>query len=138
LHRIVREYASRHRPLPGLRTVASAAASRISGPVQLYQEARNALLRHYVQPWLEALHTQDPELYADNLYEECKAPAYNSNPSTDPAEDGAAIANRALDRLVAMLDAGIASSCLLELLTIWLEDLGVLTDQVSCCIPNVA
>lgn len=57
LHEIVKQFASKHKRLPGVRS-----GTKGSSSVQQYKEDRAALLERYARPWLIALHNQDPAL----------------------------------------------------------------------------
>lgn len=143
MHHIVKEYASKHRRLPGLRSSTSI-PSRTSGPVQLYQEARNGILRRYIQPWLAKLYVQDPDLYVDVLYEQCRAipPLCASEQGIGKTGKTAKgnVEQLALERMLAAVDCGIAYGCLPDLLMMWLHDLEPLHDKVAhhtiLCIPR--
>ena len=55
MHEIVKQYASKHRRLPGVRSGLKGSSS-----VQAYKDDRMALRVRYAEPWLHALHDQDP------------------------------------------------------------------------------
>ncbi|KAG8896037.1 hypothetical protein FRB99_000216, partial [Tulasnella sp. 403] len=80
LIRIARDYVARGKPLPGVRTEVDPAAwpapnsnagvrssSRSGGD---YISCRRELVNKYGARWMLALHTQDPDFYADAVYEE--------------------------------------------------------------------
>ncbi|WVF68781.1 hypothetical protein IAT40_003553 [Kwoniella sp. CBS 6097] len=133
LLQIVKTYASRHRRLPGVRLTAGQGVLKGESSVNVYKDDRGTLLSKYVEPWLKALHDQDPSLYAGIVYEECKnAAAAGVNIDTVEESDeqvGSRIAGIALERMTAMVDAGVTFTTLMDLLTAWLEDLGALADQ---------
>ncbi|OCF37304.1 hypothetical protein I316_01213 [Kwoniella heveanensis BCC8398] len=133
LLQIVKTYASRHRRLPGVRSTAGQGKVKGESSVNVYKEDRDTLLRRYVEPWLKALHDQDPSLYAGIVYEECKNAAA-AGVNVDTVEEsneqvGSRIAGIALERMTAIVDAGVTFTTLMDLLTAWLEDLGALADQ---------
>ncbi|WWD18729.1 hypothetical protein CI109_103183 [Kwoniella shandongensis] len=131
LHRIVKNYASKHKRLPGVRQTAGAAKGTSS--VSVYKDDRQRLLAVYVEPWLRALHDQDPALYAHIVYERCKLAAGDVvvQELGDASDEQVAskMAGVALERMATMLDANVVFSVLMDLLTAWLEDLGTLADQ---------
>jgi hypothetical protein len=66
LLQIVKKYASRNKPLPGVReTSSSSKGYQGTSAVPLYKEDRGRLLTQYARPWLKALHDQDADLYVD-------------------------------------------------------------------------
>ncbi|KAK4689023.1 hypothetical protein P7C73_g1090, partial [Tremellales sp. Uapishka_1] len=126
LHEIVRDYASQRRKLPGVRVIGSSAKG--SSSVSVYKEDRARLLGMFARPWLEALHEQDPALYAHVVYEQCKS-ASDLPSTTRDVEAASQVAKLALERIATLTDAKVVFSISMDLLTAWLEDLGTLADQ---------
>lgn len=58
LRDIIKKYASKHRRIPGVRPAAGAQ----KGSVDMYKQDRQRSRRMFVEPWLKALHDQDPAL----------------------------------------------------------------------------
>ncbi|WVR06582.1 hypothetical protein IAU60_003614 [Kwoniella sp. DSM 27419] len=135
LLQIVKLFASRHKRLPGVRAATSAGPNgdKASTSVNAYKESRERLLHAHVQPWLAALHDQDPALYAAIVYDECKDSAAAALPADTSDQTDTEVASRiagvALERMTAVANAGVIFTTSMDLLTAWLEDLGTLADQ---------
>ncbi|KAL7420508.1 hypothetical protein Q5752_004458 [Cryptotrichosporon argae] len=127
IHRIVKDYASKRKRLPGVRATAGPGGAKSAATVGMYKNDRRRLLDRHAVPWLAALHAQDAALYAHVAYEQCKAPAGWAAERPDDA--GSQVATLALERLAALAEAGAIFSVLLDLLTAWLEDLGGLAEK---------
>ncbi|ORY30604.1 hypothetical protein BCR39DRAFT_529130 [Naematelia encephala] len=126
IHQIVKLYASKHRRLPGVRLVESKGSASVS----VYKEDRKSLLLRYAQPWLFALHNQDPAIYAGMMYEQCKAPLRHlTSEKTFVGSTATGIAGLALERITHVIDSDVVFTALLDLLVAWLEDLGGLEGQ---------
>nr|XP_018262073.1 uncharacterized protein I303_05088 [Kwoniella dejecticola CBS 10117]OBR84231.1 hypothetical protein I303_05088 [Kwoniella dejecticola CBS 10117] len=148
---IVRNYASKHKKLPGIKS-STPTSSKINltngignsipmgqnayqkeSSVNIYKESRIKMLNKFGKPWLRALHDLDPVSYAAMVYEECKNPlaAGKLNFEAEETDDQMAskMAGIALERMTAVVDADVIFSTLMELVTAWLEDLGALADQ---------
>ena len=131
LHGIVRMYASKHRRLPGVRSSAGAGAKGTSS-VQVYKDDRLAIQNRYARPWLEVLHEHDPTLYAHVVYDQCRSlSGLDLPPEASTEVVAAAIAGSALEKMAVMGDERLLFSTQLDLLTSWLEDLGVLAGKVG-------
>lgn len=158
MHTIVKEYASKNRRIPGVRSDRQGSQTSVSA----YQRTRQQLQTRYASPWLKALHQQDPILsvvrpyilaqranrnrphrYALVVYEECKSldqdklimstvrETTGSRTLTDSLHQVSGIASQALDRMVIMSDQNLLFGIHVQLVIAWLEDLGVHARQVS-------
>ena len=101
LHQVVREYASRQRPPPGVRSSDSSIAT--------YKAAQYSLLVTFVQPWLAALHHLDPASFVDMAY----------HVATESAKTDASIV---IEKITILADAGVIFGSTMDLLVSWLED----------------
>ncbi|WVQ84347.1 hypothetical protein IAT38_006499 [Cryptococcus sp. DSM 104549] len=123
---IVRDYATKYLPVPGLKTQAKG-----SSVAAVYETDRRRLMKRYVVPWLEAWHDLDPGLYAMSVYEQCKLadnPEDDINLLTD-AQGASRMAGNAMENMTRVAEAGVVFSTVPALLISWLEDLGQLAEQ---------
>lgn len=67
LHHIVKNYASKRKRPPGVRSVAKDTTA-----VAKYKDDRSLLLMRYAHTWLEALHDLDAAAYAVCAYDRSK------------------------------------------------------------------
>ncbi|OXG10991.1 hypothetical protein C366_06495 [Cryptococcus neoformans Tu401-1] len=129
LRDIIKKYASKHRRIAGVRPAAGAQ----KGSVDMYKQDRQRLRRMFVEPWLKALHDQDPALYVHIVYEQCKLVAANVAMEDLSGASEEQVASRmagvAVSKMTSMGEAGMLFSTVMELLTAWLEDLGPLADH---------
>jgi hypothetical protein len=132
LHHLVKNYASKRRRPPGVRTSATS-ATKGEASVDSFKAARIQIRAHYARPWLEALHALDPGLYGELAYDRSKMIDDRWGVVELEKGDAAAsqVAGMALDRITALADANTTFDITLDLLTAWLEDIGGLAYEVS-------
>ncbi|CAK9780474.1 hypothetical protein CC85DRAFT_283464 [Cutaneotrichosporon oleaginosum] len=120
LHHVVKNYASKRRRPPGVRTSTKGEAS-----VNGYRDDRDEIRARYARPWLKALHDLDPGLYGELAYDRSKIIDDRWGVIDLKKGDAAAsqVAGMALDRITALADANATFDITLDLLTAWLEDI---------------
>lgn len=132
LHHLVKNYSSKGKRPPGLRT-SSTPAAKGETSVDGYKNARQQIRAQYARPWLNALHDLDTGLYGELAYDRSKAIDDRWGVVDLEKGDAAAsqVAGMALNRITALADASATFDITLDLLTAWLEDIGSLAHEVS-------